>query len=594
MTRWSSIVLFLVVIAATVLWFVFSSLTMDQRRSSEALNIEYFSTPESLSIEAVKARSDENWHVLNGSRGSFGYTDDHYWLTFNISDVDYDRVLYMAYPLLDSIHIHWFSNDGLIEYNLGDKQPFFQRAILISDFAIPVPANQTGEVFIEVVTSSSMRVPVSLMSEADFFDAKLQRRLVEGLYFGVLFCMTVYNLFGFIASREPEFGIYSLYTIFFGGLMLSLDGLGFRYLWPNWLYLQDKGIPIFGSLTLLTAALFAYQLLRLKNYRRTLARGLFIMAGLALVSLAVGAFSSYKVGIHALLALAVPGCLYLLIIGVYLWKKGLIYARMFTIAWGALLLSVMVNSLGYLGIIDSMFIQRHAIMLGSGLEILLLSWVLAVRYNEQRRERLIAQQRYNEELETRVEERTFELEITLRELQEANNELEQRNLEDPLTGLHNRRYFTQQIEREYRRSRRNQKPMCLLMIDIDKFKAVNDTYGHGVGDDILQAVSTELRKQARRPTDAVCRYGGEEFAFILAETDLQNGLVFAERLVKHIRQCVFSTRDGEHSITISAGVAAIDNTRDHSVHDLFTAADSALYKAKREGRDQVVTTSIEE
>jgi len=219
MTRWSSIVLFLVVIAATVLWFVFSSLTMDQRRSSEALNIEYFSTPESLSIEAVKARSDENWHVLNGSRGSFGYTDDHYWLTFNISDVDYDRVLYMAYPLLDSIHIHWFSNDGLIEYNLGDKQPFFQRAVLISDFAIPVPANQTGEVFIEVVTSSSMRVPVSLMSEADFFDAKLQRRLVEGLYFGVLFCMTVYNLFGFIASREPEFGIYSLYTIFFGGLM---------------------------------------------------------------------------------------------------------------------------------------------------------------------------------------------------------------------------------------------------------------------------------------------------------------------------------------------------------------------------------------
>lgn len=190
--------------------------------------------------------------------------------------------------------------------------------------------------------------------------------------------------------------------------------------------------------------------------------------------------------------------------------------------------------------------------------------------------------------------RTFELEITLKELQEVNNELEQRNLEDPLTGLNNRRYFNQQLEREYRRSRRNQKPMCLIMVDIDRFKAVNDTYGHGVGDDILQAISKELRKQARRPTDAVCRYGGEEFAFILAETDLTNGVAFAEKLVAHIRQCVFSTRDGEHSITISAGVAAIDNTRDHSVHDLFTAADSALYKAKREGRDQVVTTSIEE
>ena len=594
MSRWSSIVVFLVVIAATILWFAFSSLTMDQRRSSEILDIKYFSTPAALTLTDVEARSDSDWQKLSGARGSFGYTDEHYWLKFSIDEADYDRVLYIAYPLLDAIHIYWRTRSELVEYQLGDKQPYFERPILISDFAIPIAEAQQGEFFIEVTTSSSMRMPVALMSETDFFDAKLQRRLIEGLYFGLLFCMTVYNLFGFLASREPEFGIYSLYTIFFGGLMLSLDGLGFRYLWPDWLYLQDKGIPIFGSLTLLMAALFAYQLLRLKNYRRTLARGLFIMAGLAILSLAIGAFSSYQVGIHALLALAVPGCLYLLIIGVYLWKKGLVYARMFTIAWGALLLSVMVNSLGYLGIIDSMFIQRHAIMLGSALEILLLSWVLAVRYNEQRRERLLAQQRYNEELETRVEERTFELEITLKELQEVNNELEQRNLEDPLTGLNNRRYFNQQLEREYRRSRRNQKPMCLIMVDIDRFKAVNDTYGHGVGDDILQAISKELRKQARRPTDAVCRYGGEEFAFILAETDLTNGVAFAEKLVAHIRQCVFSTRDGEHSITISAGVAAIDNTRDHSVHDLFTAADSALYKAKREGRDQVVTTSIEE
>ena len=412
MSRWSSIVVFLVVIAATILWFAFSSLTMDQRRSSEILDIKYFSTPAALTLTDVEARSDSDWQKLSGARGSFGYTDEHYWLKFSIDEADYDRILYIAYPLLDAIHIYWRTRSELVEYQLGDKQPYFERPILISDFAIPIAEAQQGEFFIEVTTSSSMRVPVALMSETDFFDAKLQRRLIEGLYFGLLFCMTVYNLFGFLASREPEFGIYSLYTIFFGGLMLSLDGLGFRYLWPDWLYLQDKGIPIFGSLTLLMAALFAYQLLRLKNYRRTLARGLFIMAGLAILSLAIGAFSSYQVGIHALLALAVPGCLYLLIIGVYLWKKGLVYARMFTIAWGALLLSVMVNSLGYLGIIDSMFIQRHAIMLGSALEILLLSWVLAVRYNEQRRERLLAQQRYNEELETRVEERTFELEIT--------------------------------------------------------------------------------------------------------------------------------------------------------------------------------------
>ncbi|HAD49046.1 MAG TPA: hypothetical protein DCF92_09635, partial [Idiomarina sp.] len=394
---------------------------------------------------------------------------------------------------------------------------------------------------------------------------------------------------GFVASREPEFGLYSLYTLFFGGLMLSLDGLGFRYLWPESLFLQDKGIPIFGSLTLLTAALFAYQLLRLKQYRRTLARGLFIMAGLSFFTLLVGIFASYRISIHVLLTLAAPGCLYLLIVGAYLWRKGFVYARMFTIAWGTLLLSVMANSLGYLGVIDSMFIQRHAIMLGSGIEILLLSWVLAVRYNEQRREKLEAQQRYNEELEGSVEERTFELQIALRELQDVNAELEKRNYEDSLTGLYNRRYFSQQIEKEYRRAYRSKRPLSLLMVDIDHFKKVNDTYGHFIGDQILKGMADRLKDSAKRPGDIVCRYGGEEFAVILADCSQAQAEAFADRLVTQVRSQPFETDSGARHITISVGVAELNSQSGQSTEHLFKAADEALYRAKREGRDQVVT-----
>jgi diguanylate cyclase (GGDEF)-like protein len=234
-----------------------------------------------------------------------------------------------------------------------------------------------------------------------------------------------------------------------------------------------------------------------------------------------------------------------------------------------------------------MFIQRHAIMLGSGIEILLLSWVLAVRYNEQRKERLAAQQKYNQELEENVEERTFELQIALRELQDVNSELEQKNMEDPLTGLYNRRYFQQHLERELRRTMRRELPLALLMIDVDHFKPINDTHGHLVGDQILKQLAGLMNQHAKRAADVVCRYGGEEFAIILPETDLDDARTFAEQLLSMVREHAFETDVGEQRITISAGVISTSNRIFDNVEELFKAADEALYNAKNQGRDQV-------
>lgn len=588
MMRWLYGLFGLGLLLVMTLWFGINA-EAEVPHNDDKLDISFLSSEQPLTLADVAEADSVDWKSLQGQRASFGYTDDEYWLKVPIAAATYDRVLHIGYPLIDYLDLYWMKNDGIKTYQLGDQQPYYERPILTSEFSIPVPAGQSGVMYIRSRTESSMRLPLSIRSETEFFDTQMQKRLAEGIYFGVLLCMAVYNLFGFVASREPEFGLYSLYTLFFGGLMLSLDGLGFRYLWPESLFLQDKGIPIFGSLTLITAALFAYQLLRLKQYHRTLARGLFVMAGLSVFTLLIGIFASYRVSIHVLLTLAAPGCLYLLIVGAYLWRKGFVYARMFTIAWGTLLLSVMANSLGYLGVIDSMFIQRHAIMLGSGIEILLLSWVLAVRYNEQRRERLEAQKRYNEELEGHVEERTFELQIALRELQDVNAELEKRNFEDALTGLYNRRYFNQQIEKEYRRAYRSGQPLSLLMIDIDHFKKVNDTHGHFIGDQILKGLAVLLKNSAKRPGDTVCRYGGEEFAVILADSSQSQAESFAKNLVSHVRNYIFETDSGARNITISVGVAELNTDSGQLKEHLFKSADEALYRAKREGRDQVVT-----
>ncbi|WP_244213122.1 sensor domain-containing diguanylate cyclase [Idiomarina ramblicola] len=555
--------------------------------SQSKLAIEYTHSEEKLDLETARNLSVAQWSPLETDRASFGYTRDEYWFRFKLESKPYDRILHIAYPLLDELTIYLIQSEGVKTYHMGDTIPFSERPIPTSEFAVPLSENTSGEIYIKANTQSSMRLPIAVRTEVGFFETQMNRRIAEGIYFGVLLCMAVYNLFGFIASREPEFGVYSLYTLFFAGLMLSLEGLGFHYLWPNSLYLQEKGIPIFGSLTFLTAALFAYQLLELKRYRYTWGRGLMVMAFLSAISLLIAIFASYRISIHVLLSMAVPGCLFLLLVGAYLWRKGFLYARIFTLAWCSLLVSVVANSLGYLGVIDSMFIQRHAIMIGSGIEILLLSWVLAVRYSEQRKERLEAEQRHNRELEESVDERTFELQVALRELQDVNTELEQKNTEDPLTGLYNRRYFQQHLERELRRTLRRELPLALLMIDVDHFKPVNDTHGHLAGDQILQQLASLMQKHAKRAADIVCRYGGEEFAIILPETDVADAEVFAAQLLEQIRETEFETDAGLLKITLSIGVISTSVRIFDNVDELFKAADDALYAAKHEGRDRI-------
>jgi diguanylate cyclase (GGDEF)-like protein len=209
---------------------------------------------------------------------------------------------------------------------------------------------------------------------------------------------------------------------------------------------------------------------------------------------------------------------------------------------------------------------------------------------------LLEQQQESQDLlEERVQERTLELHITLQELEEANRELEQKNTLDELTGLFNRRFYDQKILAEYRRSKRNLTPLSLLIIDIDHFKAVNDNYGHQMGDYCLVWLSNHLKKSLKRGSDMAFRYGGEEFCIILPDTDEKGAMVFAEALRKNIEHQACSHEDIEIALTISSGIFTYMQQDDVKPEQMFTRADKALYKAKHNGRNQtqVYKNSIE-
>jgi len=164
--------------------------------------------------------------------------------------------------------------------------------------------------------------------------------------------------------------------------------------------------------------------------------------------------------------------------------------------------------------------------------------------------------------------------------------LRAQSIKDPLTGLYNRRYLEESLDREIRRATRSAKPLGILMLDLDHFKKFNDTYGHDAGDAILKETAAFLTRSIRAE-DIVCRHGGEEFVVILPTADLHASQMRAERIRSKLRDLVVLHQG--HSlgtITVSVGVAAVPE-HGSDPKALLQAADSALYRAKREGRDRV-------
>lgn len=163
-------------------------------------------------------------------------------------------------------------------------------------------------------------------------------------------------------------------------------------------------------------------------------------------------------------------------------------------------------------------------------------------------------------------------------------------MEDPLTGLYNRRYFFQVAGREIARGRRHGYPISALMVDIDDFKQFNDRYGHRIGDRVLRAVAEQCLSVMRQ-TDTLARYGGEEFVALLPLTDLDQATRAAERLHAAVAQATVRSREETLSVTVSIGVACTDAPSIDTLDQLLQAADRALYDAKEAGRDRIVKSS---
>ena len=168
--------------------------------------------------------------------------------------------------------------------------------------------------------------------------------------------------------------------------------------------------------------------------------------------------------------------------------------------------------------------------------------------------------------------------------------LRHQSVRDPLTGLFNRRYLEESLEREIHRANRTHRQISFVMLDLDHFKRFNDTFGHQAGDMLLREVAGVI-KSGIRAGDLACRYGGEEFALIISEADSAGAAKCVENLREAIKHLSLTYRGQVlGSVTLSAGIAAFPINGENPA-DLIQAADAALYQAKKEGRNRICEAS---
>ncbi|NDV22335.1 GGDEF domain-containing protein [Desulfovibrio sp. JC022] len=170
-----------------------------------------------------------------------------------------------------------------------------------------------------------------------------------------------------------------------------------------------------------------------------------------------------------------------------------------------------------------------------------------------------------------------------------NSRLFRQTIEDSLTGLYMRRYLFIRVREEIQRFKRRGGPLSVIMLDVDDFKAVNDSYGHATGDMVLRAVGQILHDNSRQGVDIPCRYGGEEFVILMPGSEKKEAVIVAERIRSACENATISVPEGKVKITASCGIASIEECQEPSADALLNIADKRMYCAKESGRNQVVS-----
>lgn len=570
---------------------------MEAGRSKTELSpyVKYFHDADSQmdKVQIFDLAKANKFKPLPNGNATFGFSKGTYWFhtyLFNQDSTEQRWLLVLQYPLLDNVDVYLRYPDNHIEhFTSGDMQPFSARAIRYRqpNFWIDLPQKTQVELLVSTSSKSSIQAPLAVYTASAFAEMERDAQFGIGIYNGILFALFCYNLILWLVLKDQNHFWYMMHISGFGLVLFCLNGLAFEYLWPNNPWLANHAIPLSMCFSQLAMHQFARLFLNMKEMSpiaNRIAYGFIVFYSLMGIA---SLFIDYATAVKLTTYTVFPGIIFVLTQAFISIRRGYQPARLFLIAWAALLIGTFMYASVSFGILPKVFITEYGIQLGSAIEMILLSFALAYRYANLRNENVKIVYEANEKLESNVAKRTSELSLALEQLADANKRLRESNQRDALTGLYNRRHFREVFEQMLRQTSERRQPLGLMLIDLDYFKRINDTYGHLAGDDCLRSLSKTITMTLTGYNAIVARFGGEEFVTIVPNVTAEKLALIAEELRSRIEK--ENIHIGTQTITITASLGIITITGDQhlSPDQAIHQADEALYLSKNKGRNRV-------
>lgn len=488
---------------------------------------------------------------------SFGIGAAPVWVKLtldNPTSAPLQRQLFAGTTWIDHLDLYLVRNGKVVLHqDAGDASPGQLRPIPGIGFVFPLELGPGHtELFLRAATPDPLLLPLRLLTTEQATARQQVQHYSYGLIYGFLLALVAYNAMLWMGLRQPAHLNYSVYLGLFILMNVAYTGHGYAWFWPDRQGLQHYVILVLMILFSCSGLRFAGAFLNLPTYTPRLAQQLrsVCLAVCALMAIIIAADRQREAALLAF-SFTLLFALGMVTLGIFAVHRQLPASRYFLAAACSGMAGALVTALTVWGVLPYTTLTYHAAEVGVLTEATLLA--LAVAH-------LVHQH------------------------ESARRHAEQLARIDSLTGLLNRRAFLEQAEGVWNSARRHQHPLSVIILDIDHFKTINDAHGHASGDAALRATAALIETTCRHD-DLAARWGGEEFILLLPETPLQQAQDLAEKLRAQFASHPLGNGPDPVWIRASFGVA----TRDahYTLEDLIHEADTWLYRAKQNGRDQV-------
>lgn len=523
-------------------------------------HIQFFQeTNNSLALDAAITAYHQGWFKFSDTRFlNFGIGVKPVWLRFSINNPDDTSVLRrlsLRTSWLDNVNVYFMRDNQLVhQYTVGDKFPYDKRQIAsrFFEFDYEYPSGQT-EVYIRIKSDDPMVLPIYLSDLKIVDENKTLESYSYGMLYGILGALLLYNLLVFFTLKYKRYLYYTIYIASFIATNMSYTGHGFRWWWPDAIQWQQWSNPVFMVMFSVAGILFATSFLQTRTFfpkfNKIILATCLVVANVELLFVI---FNYQVAALYLAFLFVFVFTATMLYLGIATLNKGFVSAKYFLMASVTHVTLSSVTAMTVWGLIPYSVLGYRALEFGIISDAIILSIALVIQ---------------------------------LRIINEEKTQAQQLAMTDHLTGLNNRRAFYEQVRPIWSSGLRKEREMCVIMIDIDKFKNINDSYGHSFGDEVLKKLSSVLLLNVREG-DIFARWGGEEFIVFLPETTLAEASEVAERFRVLTSLIEFEYLGKSVPLTISVGVAQ-NIAGDIEIDELIMESDKCLYVAKESGRNQV-------